>query len=456
MPSLTKVLQYGLSRLWILPAVIGLVLVFATPAYQSPDEQTHLYRSYQLSEGHLFGKRLTYGAGDTLPASLSSSFESYRYLLFDKDAKVSASVFRESIKANLDRHITTEVRFENTMVYPPLSYAPQVVAISMGKVLSAGPLPLLYLARIAVLATWIAGLYFMMRRHAHLKLPLFAFSMVPIVLFQSASASADMVTATASIMTALEIIRAFRNKINRATAYLLVTLSLILGLSKFPYAIVLIAGLILPMRQFETSKLAVLVKSSFLLSLLLSALWVVLANNTFVNLRDGVDTTMQLSYIAHNPLQYAHLLYTTFLGTAGDTLLVQLSGVLGWLDTKVPLWICILSLTSVFLGLITTTKAAQEQMLSRFQRIAFGLILISSVLIIATLLYLTWCPPGATVLDGLQGRYFIPLFGLLVGAFGGLFVVTKKQLQQISTWIIGAGLISGISTVVIVIGRYYV
>lgn len=451
MRYLSKVLGYVANSLWLLPAVVSLLLVFIVPPYQSPDEQTHFYRAYQLSEGNLLGKRLSYGSGDFLPTSLSSSFGMYRYILFDKDAKTTPQQLLRSLQVPLERSNRTETRFENTVIYPPFSYIPQVVGIGLGRIFSLGPIWLLLMARLSVLAAWILSLRFMMKRHRELYLPLFAFSMLPIVLFQSASAAADMVTVTITTLTVAEIVRGFIRKLTKSDVIFLSILGGALAFSKFPYSIVLVMAILLPNRNFETKKQALLLKLSIAFSILVSLLWVLIANHGFVNLRAFVDTSAQLSFILYHPFSYAIIVFRTLFSTYGDTLLLQSSGILGWLDTKLPLWLTFSSLFSVVLA-ATTIKISS----SKTMRIIFSGTLICAVLAIVSLLYLTWCSPKAPLIDGVQGRYFMPLIGLFIGAVGGIVTVNNKSAITIRRWVIGMGIVSAITTVVVIISRYYV
>jgi len=53
--------------------------------------------------------------------------------------------------------------FPNTALYSPLCYAPQALAIFIGRTIGLNPLIIFYLARIAALACWIAALYVCIR-----------------------------------------------------------------------------------------------------------------------------------------------------------------------------------------------------------------------------------------------------------------------------------------------------
>ena len=61
------------------------------------------------------------------------------------------------------------------------------------------------------------------------------------------------------------------------------------------------------------------------------------------------------------------------------------------------------------------------------------LILVLNIILIATILYISWTPVAKNRVFGLQGRYFIPLAPIL---FLLLYIYTNKILIQINNPII--------------------
>ncbi|MGD0783359.1 MAG: DUF2142 domain-containing protein, partial [Candidatus Aminicenantales bacterium] len=143
-----------------LAPLFGLLYVFATPPFQSPDEPQHFYRAYQVSELGVIGRK-TAGeaaprAGGLLPRSLKRVAD---LALDDVPHNIGRYVDPAAVKAALavplapgDREF---LEFPTDVLYSPIPYAPQAAAIALGRLFQAPPLVLLYLARVFNLAVWI-------------------------------------------------------------------------------------------------------------------------------------------------------------------------------------------------------------------------------------------------------------------------------------------------------------
>lgn len=440
-------------------AIVGLLLVFLVPPFQSPDEQTHLYRAYQISEGHIFAKRLSYGAGDTLPKSLSESFNAYYYLLFQPDKKVDGDVLASSLRMPLDTYKEVETRFENTAIYPPAAYIPQAFGIGLGRVFSASPVVLLYLARLMNLAAWLALIWLCMKRNPRLVLPLFAFALLPIVAFQASSASADVVTAGIAIAFTLEVFRLVTQKVSvrsNKDLYVLGGLGLALALCKFPYAFLALLVFIIPNNSWKTVRDAWTAKAILsAIALLPALLWFAISQRQFVNLRQEADSAVQLQGILTDPLSYVGVLYNTYVSLPSDGLYIQMIGQLGWLDTKLPFWLLLFGALSVLLAVLCMPISAKVRELSRLQKIITATVGLMLVGLVSTALYLTWNAPGAGVIEGLQGRYYMPLFGVVIMLLGGLIGLTQAQHNRASRVVYALSGLTITATLVILLLRYY-
>ena len=54
----------------VVGAVVGVLFAVLSPPFASPDEATHFFRAYQLSEGHVFADRHGHRVGGMLPSSV--------------------------------------------------------------------------------------------------------------------------------------------------------------------------------------------------------------------------------------------------------------------------------------------------------------------------------------------------------------------------------------------------
>ncbi|OGR31562.1 MAG: hypothetical protein A2139_13830 [Desulfobacca sp. RBG_16_60_12] len=102
-------------------------------------------------------------------------------------------------------------------------------------------------------------------------------------------------------------------------------------------------------------------------------------------------------------------------------------GVLGWLDTRLPQ--PVYKFYPLLLGLTAVTGISSQERERRFTwgaaGFAAGLFLASSGLLLLAL-YLTWTPVQAPYLDGVQGRYFLPLAPLALLWLPPIFSLKEK------------------------------
>ncbi|MDB5178149.1 MAG: hypothetical protein JWN01_92 [Patescibacteria group bacterium] len=431
----------------------GLVLLVLVPPFQVADEATHFYRAYEVSQGRFIARRLATGTGDELPRSLSQSFAPFTYMMFDPGAKMRLSLLRSELRRPLDPGRTRPTRFENTSLYPPVSYAPQALAIAAGRLFQAPPVVLLYLARLAGLVVWLGLILLAVRRLPAAGLAIAALAITPMALYQAVSASGDATTMGLAFLLVAQAIAYARRTTpltDKQLAGVIIT-ALLLALCKAPYVLLVLLVVIIPRRQVAGRRYLALLAGAVVMPLLVAGGWAVVAQHNFVNLRAGVDQSAQLQFILHHPYGYAANLWRTFATTVGDYLAIQFIGILGWLDTKLPIWAVIADWFVIGLAVLCAPPAG---LLRRWQRAWAGLVGLGAVVAIATLLYLTWTAPKAPAVEGLQGRYFIPLSILLL-AVGGGWLSGDVVHRRLSLTIAGLMSIVLIATLAVVGSRYY-
>jgi uncharacterized membrane protein len=86
-------------------------------------------------------------------------------------------------------------------------------------------------------------------------------------------------------------------------------------------------------------------------------------------------------------------------------------GLLGWADLKLqPHLAYLLPWVSFFLVWLFGPKLKAR--ITIFQSLWYLLLVFLSGLLVMTALYVTWCRVGQGTIEGVQGRYFIPVFAL--------------------------------------------
>ena len=133
----------------------------------------------------------------------------------------------------------------------------------------------------------------------------------------------------------------------------------------------------------------------------------------------NVTTQDRIMSILTNPFGYIQrIIYEIELN--GAKYLGEMFGSgIGWynfvsLNTIVPYVLFIMFIS------ITLIDNSVKDRFSKFQKIIIALVLLAVFLLIFTSLYVQWTKADSNGIDGIQGRYFIPLlpmFGMLVGSY---------------------------------------
>jgi uncharacterized membrane protein len=130
----------------------------------------------------------------------------------------------------------------------------------------------------------------------------------------------------------------------------------------------------------------------------------------------------QIIVILHHPFAVA-LFPTTAGGRALHVLWLQFIGVLGPLSIRLPRALYAVWPAAIISGIAAVAAEPRAQAARWFTAPAAALGILGSIELIFVALYLTWTPVGMDRVDGIQGRYFIPLLPVLlfvVPGIGGL------------------------------------
>jgi hypothetical protein len=126
-----------------------------------------------------------------------------------------------------------------------------------------------------------------------------------------------------------------------------------------------------------------------------------------------------------NPFEYIQILFNTISNINLVTFdSFSFIGILGWLDTPLPSYIYYIFFAILFL--ITLLDYSEHILITIKQKAIIFLILIATILCIYTSLYIVWTPVGQNWIEGIHGRYFIPVSPL----FFLLLYINKRMINE--------------------------
>ena len=135
----------------------------AIPVFNTPDEDHHFYRIYELSQGHLISdKQVTTENGQEVvqvgrefPKDLCpDDFETRDVSLWD---------VKNHLGDKVDSTETEFCEFANTALYAPPSYLPQIIGVKIADILTDSPLFMAYLGRLMNTVTFGLLVFFAIR-----------------------------------------------------------------------------------------------------------------------------------------------------------------------------------------------------------------------------------------------------------------------------------------------------
>ncbi|MFZ4522229.1 MAG: DUF2142 domain-containing protein [Bacteroidales bacterium] len=405
---------------WIFVVIaipVSLVFAFITPPLQVPDEGSHFFRSYEISEFNI----LTPNA--TGPLSLQKLDSSFSHLHFLAGEKTSMAEIKNHIGVKLEPE-------KRGPVSPPaytLPYLPQALGMFFGRIIGSSPLALMYLGRIFNLLISITLMFFAIRIIPQFKWIFLLLALMPKTLFLFGSLSYDSLTISLSFITiAVFFYYAFscERKLIFKDLALMGLLVMLLLLCKPPYFILGLLFFFIPPKKFGPIYKYLMIGIGVVVILLAVVKGGPLAVGYFsgadsgqeVSAATSADSTVklpvirpddQIKLIKSDVPAYLKLIVKSGFDYYRSYILKSFVGVLGWIDVELP---DALTYTYLMLLLITALVLYNEEVKLGFTKKGLLLVLlIITFVIVETAMYIYATRPGRDRVFGVQGRYFIPM-----------------------------------------------
>lgn len=399
-----------------------LQLVILTPPFQVPDEAQHFERAYQISEGELRAEVRDDVAGARLPASLPALVRrclGTDAILAVRRAPPAPLTRSAALRAMpLDPGRQQFVDFTGAAVYPPLAYLPQAAGIAIARAFGAGPLVLLYVARAANALTAVTLLAIAIGLLPVGKGPALLAGLLPMALYEYASVSPDALVIGASfLLTALGLQALRRGEWRSGEVAGAALAGLVACATKPVYApLLLIAApmLLSPGRRWHRARpLAVILG----IALGGTFLWLAWNRGRVIAFEPDADLHAQLVFVLTHPSAAIGALVAS-VQKWGWFYLLSMIGIFGWLTVAMPGYAYLLAAAALVVASLVGQRA--ESRLTLLQAAWCALLVVSTLVLTFLAMYLDATPVGGHVVLGVQGRYFLPVLGLVAAQLGSL------------------------------------
>lgn len=421
-------IKFRLIRLLSMPHLVftaiaipaGLIMTFLMPPFMNPDELVHFQRAYQVAHGGLASETREGKTGGVVPTISNDNSNT-------RDAR---HFWDKYYYQRVDGDKLNFVAFPNSAVYSPISYIPQAIGMRISEVIYPSVGLMTLLGRLFNLTAFIGLLYLAIKVSPRGKWVYAVIGLLPMAIHQAASLSSDAITIGAALFAVAYIHRLFlsKKKLNRESISILVVITLVLCLTKPTNVVLLVPLLFLPTRLFENNRQRLLTVASLIgTGLFVAGGWYLVGKLLHYDMHFSpydADTTRQLQYILQHPFEYLKVLFETYVysGANGSGVMFQefffgsFVGYFSWLSYKLPMSSILLAYSALFIALFyrEPTKLLKKYENNKALIITYVATFFLSLIAIASALYLTWTTVGGDHVDGIQGRYFIPLVPLLI------------------------------------------
>lgn len=425
--AISKGLQNNLLKVWLLVALVsGLAFIFIITPLFANDEIVHFPRAYHVQEGYFWAENLgDSNYGGYLPEQIKQMNDAYREQVQSKnvDATKLEQIRAQYSHERLSSGKKEPVAFTSATLSAGWDYLPPAIGIKLARIMN---LPLnwyVYFGRIFSLITYITLAYFAIKYMPIGKRFLIVISLLPTSLVQAGTIGMDgLVNGLSWLIIALTFAILLRKlTVTPKLLAVIVFLAFYLSTTKQGYVPLAALPLILPARVFPFDLKRVWIwRLCFGALLLLTSLWYLGATSPIAEVihkvqRPGlyVNEADQLHYIFQYPLQFLAIIFVQpFTLWAASTY----AGIVGVLTNRlVYLPLAIIALLYALLG-ITCFHKEKEHVSGRdrlYVLISSTGVFLATFILINLALYLSFTRVGFDRVEGLQGRYFLPLLPLL-------------------------------------------
>lgn len=452
------------NRLFLLLSLIfGLMMVNIVPPLQAPDEVGHFIKAYSFSEFKIrpesFTEKLgkndsTWGNfGFEVPYTIKS-MNSYAVDMNGKKEKYP--YFYEGVdKDKIEKGEKAFIGTGGITNYYFVNYIPQIMGIAVGKTLNKPMIWQYYAARYFNLIGYILIMFLAIWKFRFSKLGATVLALNPMALFLASSTSGDAMIISMSFLF-VSWITGLIGKERLSNLKLLISALLMITLVLLKPTLIVLGMLffLIPNKSFSIKRKAVWGIIIFAACILFYVTWNKMMIDQQILYRDFGNPDKQLAQFLKDPSIFFENFRKNYLfGVKGDNIVYSFAGKFGLLDAPMGLHWIVLYFSSLILGSLVQEKDSKSLIV--YQRVILLVMMALYTLLTFFALYQIWNKVGRTAsIEGLQGRYFIPVSLLVVPLFSSKDMVLNIKPMKINIVVSLFLVLVLIAAIVTLTGRY--
>lgn len=390
---------------------VGSIYILTFPAGSIPDEVNHFYRAFSLSFGNLQSVKFSdTSVGAVLPAAIQNLSDS---------------------KAVFDFTDTTQIDFNNTSLYAPVCYIPQIIGIRIALLFTSSVHSVFMAARwsgfIGAFILYMIALFVMPTGREFL----FTIMMLPMTIQEMTGVTSDgMTNAIAFLFIAVILKSAVSSDVlSKKDLVIITVLGTLVGMCKIVYIVLLLLVLLIPAcdlsgisdkhHSMKSGNTRLIYSIIFGIPVIICLMSNIFFGQNLVSNGENMEAGAQIGYVlTHIPATIMTVIRSTI--EYSMQWIGEMTGdYLGQLDIRT------LPVVTIVLFLLLIASSRNIRLPKRLGSVKaiwiYGIISVFGFLLILGSIYVTWNTVGDFLIRGIQGRYFLtilPVFGLFASALG--------------------------------------
>jgi len=384
---------------------IGITLVFINAPQVRYDEHAHFWRAYEISKGNIISRTT-----NPLPNSIIGLFEREDGSYPNKE--INYNTIKDKIGDKLNPGDERAFPVGATGSLTPISYIPQVVGITIGRILELSPIIILWLGRITNLLAYIALIFIAIKimPSEKWKCIIMIIGLFPMSMNLAATVSPDTVIVGFTLLAiSYGMNLKFKaEKIGLKQISLLAILCMIPTVCKIVYFPLALLVLMLPKDKFEN-------KAKRTISYVLTAIIVFIP---YILLNKLVGLGDYAIAIRTNMMEQCLFTISDIVRDFGIAINTMYSEFSLYLFEMIGGWNTIELISIIILGILLfemfiKSEDGEKYQFTKKDKIICSIICLIEILGVIAAMYLGWTQAKQTIVEGVQGRYFLPVIPLI-------------------------------------------
>lgn len=422
------------------------LMSLSIPLGRGHDEPVHFNREYGIINGQVIVENNVV----EIPKIFSKLFVH----IFNDNLEVNQCYNNtfDYIDKEIDYNETEKANISTAAIYHPVQYISTTIGLAIAKIITTNPVIFIFMGRLSNIIISILLLYGAIKIMPFGKKILLLLSIIPISIEGFCTLSPDGLTISICYLFIAYVLNLAFNQdikmLNTKHKFVILLLSVIIACCKIVYLPVVLLTLLIPKDKYgdkkEKIKSEILV---FTISLIINVVWLIFSLN-IMSSRSG-ETDGQIMAAIKNPINFGQMILYTISQNFDMYLLTAFGDKLEWgEEVKNSMFIILL------IGLTMLTTILDSSIKGKFskkQKVLIGIIILLILGLIFCSLYAQWTQKESFEIQGIQGRYFIPILPLILLLLGDVDIKGETIERKLTKTITLYGLIITVITILTII-----